>query len=501
MHGIYGFGIVYNLTNNKTYEEKISNLFSYMNEINFPFFIILNYNIKYSLNNGTSLKQNITNNDIIPHIFMHYINKLIRSNNYIKFKGNPIIGIFNSPYITSRFINDIRKSGYENEHSKIFFLLISNAIHDIRNYPDETNYLVEFTSQNIGLPNNSLNQQYYYNFYYYNLFNEEKIKTQAIQKFCIIIGSQLEKFYLMLTKYLNCTSQDNDTFILFNAWNNYKENYFLEPNDEYGFSYLNYFSKALFNINHSSFYELKHLNDNVKIAIQVHLFYEDLIADIINKINNIPVKYDLYITTTSQSLSTNLENYIKEYSNANKYEILIAENKGRDILPFLTQMKDKYTKYKYIGHIHSKKSQTAPQIGFIWRNYLYDNLFGNSSVISEILYDFENDRKLGFIFPEAFYGIIKHFFILTNKTLGWMNFLSSKYFPDYKMGELVNFPAGNMFWAKTKAIYQVFIYDFIEYYPSEDDQTNDTIMHGIERIWLYLVKYNHFRYKVIFNSF
>ena len=164
-------------------------------------------------------------------------------------------------------------------------------------------------------------------------------------------------------------------------------------------------------------------------------------------------------------------------------------------------MKDKYKKYKYISHIHSKKSKTAPQIGFIWRNYLYDNLFGNSSIISEILYDFENDRKLGFIFPETFYGIIKHFFILTSKTLRWMNFLSSKYFPNYERGELVNFPAGNMFWAKTKAIYQVFIYDFTDNYPNEDDQTNDTIMHGIERIWLYLVKYNHFRYKVIFNSF
>ena len=84
--------------------------------------------------------------------------------------------------------------------------------------------------------------------------------------------------------YLNCTSQDNDTFILFNTWNNFKENYFLEPNDEYGFSYLNYFSKALFNINHSSFYELKHFYDSVKIAIQVHLFYEDLIADILIKL-------------------------------------------------------------------------------------------------------------------------------------------------------------------------------------------------------------------------
>ena len=412
MHGIYGFGIVYNCTHNKIYNDLISNLFSHMIEINFPFFIILNYDMAYNQKNETSLKQNITNNDIIPYIFMYYINNFIRSNNYIKFRGNPVIGIFHSPYITSKFIKDIRKSGYEDENNKMFILYISNEKQDILNYPNETNYLVEFTSQNIGLPNNSLNQQYYYNYYYYNLFNEENIKTQKIQKFCIINGSRPQKFYLILIKYLNCISQDNDTFILFNAWNNYKDNYFLEPNDKYGFSYLNYFSKALFNINHSSFYELKHLNDSAKIAIQVHLFYEDLIPDIINKVNNIPAKYDLYITTTSQSLATNLENYIKEYSNANNYEILITENKGRDILPFLTQMKYKYKKYKYISHIHSKKSQTVPQIGFIWRNYLYNNLFGNTNIISEILYDFENDRKLGFIFPEAFYGIIKHFFKL-----------------------------------------------------------------------------------------
>ena len=66
-----------------------------------------------------------------------------------------------------------------------------------------------------------------------------------------------------------------------------------------------------------------------------------------------------------------------------------------------------------------------------------------------------------------------------------MNFLSTKYFPDYERSELVNFPTGNMFWAKTKAIYQIFIYNFIEFYPSEDDQTNDTIMYGFEKIWLY----------------
>ena len=57
MHGIYGFGVVYNWTNNKKYDDKMTNLFSYMNDINFPFFIILNYDMKYILKNETSLKK------------------------------------------------------------------------------------------------------------------------------------------------------------------------------------------------------------------------------------------------------------------------------------------------------------------------------------------------------------------------------------------------------------------------------------------------------------
>ena len=170
-------------------------------------------------------------------------------------------------------------------------------------------------------------------------------------------------------------------------------------------------------------------------------------------------------------------------------------------MPFINQMKNKYKYYKYICHIHTKKSLTAPKIGFLWRNYLYDNLLGNIYIVSEILNDFEKNKKLGFIFPETFYGIIKHFHILTKETKKWLDFLSSILFTSCKLGKLLNFPAGNMFWAKTKAIFQIFVYDFIKYFPKENEQTNDTIMHGIERIWLYLVKFNYFKYKIIFNSF
>ena len=82
------------------------------------------------------------------------------------------------------------------------------------------------------------------------------------------------------------------------------------------------------------------------------------------------MKFDLYISIISQNLYDFLNHYIKSYSKADYYEIIVSENKGRDVLPFLIQIRTKIKNYKYLCHIHSKKSQTSPEIGFLWRNYL-----------------------------------------------------------------------------------------------------------------------------------
>lgn len=126
---------------------------------------------------------------------------------------------------------------------------------------------------------------------------------------------------------------------------------------------------------------------------------------------------------------------------------------------------------------------------------------GNKRIVSEILTDFENNDKLGFIFPETFYYIIKERFKLTKKTFKYMKYILKQLFPNSTPGILTDFPAGNMFWARTNAIFQIFELDFNIKFDREKDQTNDTIMHGIERIWLYLVKINGFYYKTIFKSF
>ena len=315
-----------------------------------------------------------------------------------------------------------------------------------------------------------------------------------------------KKFYFLIKEMItspDISQEKNNKFLFINGWNNWKDGSYLEPDKKYGYASLNALSKALFNFNfRKDNFNLTNLTNNfknIKVAIQAHIFYEDLIIDIINKTNNIPIKYDLFISTISIEIRNNIKKIITQNSNANQYEIIILENKGRDVLPLLIQLKNKIKKYKYLCHIHTKKSKTSPIIGILWRNYLYNNLLGNKRIVFEILSDFENNEKLGFIFPETFFEIIRQKHRLTKNTLKYMKYILKKLFPNYRIGAQLDFPAGNMFWARIKSIFQIFEYNFNKIYFKEKDQTNDTIMHGIERIWLYLVKINGYYYKTIFK--
>ena len=499
-HGIYGFGIVYNWLNYYTLNSTLLNLFSNIIKVNFFFCVILNEELNDELiKNQLISNWHLEYNKKTIFTFFDQIKHYFFSDCYIKYKGKPVLGIFHSTDFTSNLIEEIKQYQIENNIKKFFVISIYNDKENLVSN-NSSKHKIIFSSQKLGLTNN-LNQKFFYNYYYSQLFNQEANINSKIKSFIILNGSPPNKFLNLFKKFLKETCYNNETIILINAWNNYKENLYLMPNKEYGFSYLNYFSKAIFNLEENISFDLQSLINKTKIAVQVHLYYEELIEDIINKTNNIPVKFDLFITIISPNFYRFLDSYIKKFSKCDYYEILIVENKGRDVLPFLTQIKPKYRNYKYICHIHTKKSNTAPEIGFLWRNYLFNNLLGNINITSEILNDFESNKKLGFIFPETFHGIIQVFYILTDGTKYWMDVLSSKLFGFYSLGKLTDFPAGNMFWAKIRAIYQIFECELSEYFPKEGEQTNDTIMHAIERIWLYLVKYNHFKYKNIFKIF
>ena len=47
-------------------------------------------------------------------------------------------------------------------------------------------------------------------------------------------------------------------------------------------------------------FNLKNLQNSTLILIQIHIYYIDLLAEVVNKTNNIPLSFDLYITTNDE---------------------------------------------------------------------------------------------------------------------------------------------------------------------------------------------------------
>lgn len=520
-HGIYGFGIYYDLFGE--IDNKVLDIFFENEIIDFSFMIIWkneNYFKQIQILNDNILNDiELLENEL--NKFIKKIKKYLISKQYIKINQKPVLSL-NEPLIVKNIdivISILRKKSKENGIGEIFFLFPLTSINDFSSFKYLKSFNAAYESLKKDFNNNNLN--------YLGVIYKNLLFNNLTTNFTIYRSSMLEinnssdqkslknysprKYFILNKIIIDWTNEKYkyNKIIFINSWNNYQEGNYLEPDNQYGYSSINSFSKALFN---KAFKEndctLTQLNNRYSIAVQAHVFYEDLIEIIIDKTNNIPKKFDLFITTTTLFKKKIIEKYVQKKSLANKYEIKIISNKGRDVLPFIIQMKEIFKNYKYICHIHTKKSLHNPFCGKIWRNYLFENLLGNKEIVCEILTEFENYEKLGLVFPETHYNIIPNMdyfysskFIHNKPNIKYMNYILKNLTPRVKVGNKLIFPMGNMFWAKVEAIHQIFELKIFEKFPKELNQTNGTIMHAIERIWLYLVKLNGFYFNMIFKYY
>jgi hypothetical protein len=318
-HGIYGFGIYFYWFSGKTIFDKPLN-FIYKSNIKFNFLLIWKNEVIKNEKNEVLLKVKYEEND--PENFILYIKKYLLDHRYIRIEGKPIIGLYSPKNIPKlkETITIWRKKAIECGIGKI---IIISALNDINiselidrklfdaAYKIYTNNLFF----NYICKNTRYNFSYYYGIFYTNIISNENIENFPVYKSIMveydnspitqepkIFGDYSPELFYILNKYLihqisNNNNQLNN-FLFINAWNNYYEGTYLEPDSKYGYSSLNALSKALFNLPFKTINNnLSYLITNCSVAIQVHVFYDDLIEEIINKTNNILVKFDLYITT------------------------------------------------------------------------------------------------------------------------------------------------------------------------------------------------------------
>lgn len=234
-----------------------------------------------------------------------------------------------------------------------------------------------------------------------------------------------------------------------------------------------------------------------KIAIQVHIYYIDMANEIICKLNEMPDSFDLFITTDERYKKVYLDEIISSKCNADNVWIDIAENKGRDIKPFLDQMRSYINDYEYICHLHAKKTMANPKLGEEWKNYLFDKLIGSREIMQSILSTFDDNERIGIIYPDPFPKVKKWVNWAGNKDIA-LKLVKRMGISSEIPSEINSFPAGTMFWARTNAIKPFFELKLNDdEYPNELGQKNGTIMHAMERLFVYVAEKQGYETRVI----
>lgn len=324
------------------------------------------------------------------------------------------------------------------------------------------------------------------------------------------IAYSLKDFYRWISEICNDTRQRNledNRYFFVNAWNEWAEGTYLEPDEKYGYANINTLSRAIYDIGIEDDLVVNMGQDNeiwpfddkerVRIAVQVHLFYTELAEEIIENLNYIPYRFDCYISTSDEKKRQELEEKFKNACHAEHVCVEVYENRGRDVAPFLLQMQKNYMQYDYICHIHGKKTKTA-DYGDTWRKYLYHNLFDCSENVKRIIDFFEKDERLGILFPET-YPALKKMAVWGGNRANVKELLKRLRI-DVPLDITPVFPVGNMFWVRTLAAEKLFDYGFAsDDFDKEKGQDNATLAHAIERAWVYIVKEDDYTYRKMQN--
>lgn len=222
------------------------------------------------------------------------------------------------------------------------------------------------------------------------------------------------------------------------------------------------------------------------IAIHLHLYYIELANEFFHKLANVPFPFDLYITVRNEADKKSCELIYNKLPNMSQLKVIIVENRGRDIAPMVCNLNKELLKYDYFAHLHSKKS-VVKRGGAAWRRYMMNGMLKSAAHVRKIFMLFSEDNKVGIIYPQMYFPAIPWQNWVGNKEIGTMlcKRMGIVNIPQDKF----DFPAGSMFWARSKAMEPLLGLNLgLEEFPIESGQVDGTIAHAIERIFVLVAR-------------
>jgi O-antigen biosynthesis protein len=217
----------------------------------------------------------------------------------------------------------------------------------------------------------------------------------------------------------------------------------------------------------------------LKVAVILHLYYVDLATEIAEYLSNIPVPFDLFISTDTREKVAAIRQHPLSRT-ARDIELRIVPNRGRDMAPKLITFADVFANYDVALFIHAKRSLHHSELAG-WRTVILSQLVGTETIVNNILGLFSAFPDLGIIAP-------KHFEPIFSNIRWGINWQGAKLLADrldVKVNKNVpiDFPSGSMFWARPAALAPLVDLKLgYEDFETERGQEDGALGHQLERL-------------------
>lgn len=221
-----------------------------------------------------------------------------------------------------------------------------------------------------------------------------------------------------------------------------------------------------------------------RIAVQLHAFYPELAPKVAAALGHIPFPFDLYVSIPDANRRESTRRVFRSLSNLVHLEIMVTENRGRDIAPFIVGCGEALAEYDFILHLHTKRSPHNGRLSG-WLDYLLENLLGTSENVAAIIQAFDERAELGILFPST-YAPVHPFMRLGGSGPAVRDLLSRMGAGDNELDPLVHasFPSGSMFWMRGAVMRSINRLGLKwDDFPDEAGQDDGTIAHAIERLF------------------
>ena len=273
---------------------------------------------------------------------------------------------------------------------------------------------------------------------------------------------------------------EDERIVFINAWNEWSESAYLEPDQQFGYGYLAACATAItdnveIDSRVAALFEQqrKKFKVNHRRAVAIHLYYDDLATWFAQRVADFG-DVDVYLTVP-ESIEWDAAQAVRE--SFGQAFILEVENRGRDIRPFLSLYSCFLEgNYDFVCKLHSKKSLHLSE-GDQWRVDMVRQLLGPAA--RDALKTYQSKSSVGIL---ALRGSLESLADPAIRLRSEKNLIALAARLNYEISFQELFVAGSMFWFRPAALqklYELFLQG-LDFEP-ELGQVDGTMAHAIER--------------------